>query len=383
MSTPTKKIYLDNNATTSVDPRVAQAISEELAMPPSNPSSVHYFGQEAKKRLVHAREIIGHYLNVKPHEVIFTSGGTESMNLLISGIIGEKQDSHLITSDVEHACVDQLLRNHAKRGIPISFLSSGLWGAVHVDAIRSAIRPNTRAIILSAVNNETGVKHDLEAIGALALKHHVLLIVDGVALLGKETFVIPKGVSAMGFSSHKFHGPKGVGFAFIRSDLSFPPHLAGGNQEYGRRAGTENLPGIIGLSCAISLLNSELPAATEQMRRLRDHLEHKLCSQLDPVVINGQGPRIVNTSNLSFPGIQGEDLLMSLDLSGIAVSHGSACSSGSLEPSRVLTNMGVPIHIARSAIRFSLSRKTTEEEINQTIRSVVTLVRKLRYMSSQ
>lgn len=182
----------------------------------------------------------------------------------------------------------------------------------------------------------------------------------------------------MGFSGHKFHAPKGVGFAFVCSNLPLEPYLTGGDQEYGKRAGTENLPGIIGLAQAVSLLRIELPTASERMKSLRDHLQSQLCYQLDPVIVNGQGPRVVNTCNLSFPGIQGEDLLMALDLSGIAVSHGSACSSGALEPSRVLTNMGIPTREARSAIRFSLSRYTTKEEIDLCIHSVVNIVRKLR-----
>lgn len=244
--------------------------------------------------------------------------------------------------------------------------------------ICNCLSPNTQAIILSAVNSETGVKHDLEAIAALSLEHKVPFIVDGIALIGKENFQIPKGVSAIGFSGHKFHAPKGVGFAFIRSDLRLEPYLTGGDQEYGKRGGTENLPGIIGLAQAVSLLGIELPGASERMKNLRDHLQSELCHQLDPVIVNGQGPRVVNTCNLSFPGIEGEDLLMALDLAGIAVSHGSACSSGSLEPSRVLTNMGIPTQEARSAIRFSLSRYTTKEEIDLCIASVVNIVSKLR-----
>jgi cysteine desulfurase len=372
------RIFLDNNATTAVDPRVAQAIAEELAAPPSNPSSVHAFGQEAKKRLLAAREAIAEHLLIKPHEMIFTSGGTESMNLLIHGILADNPHVHLISSDIEHACVYHTLRRWEKQGTAITFLSAGLWGAIAPDAIAQAVRPNTRAIILSAANSETGVKNDIETIAAIAQERNIPLIVDGVALLGKELFSIPTGVAAMGFSSHKLHGPKGVGFAWARSTLSLSAWQSGGDQEYGRRAGTENLPGIIGLAAAIKLLREELPSASERMRQLRDRLQLELCSQLDPVIVNGQGPRITNTCNLSFPGVHGEDLLIALDLAGIAVSHGSACSSGALEPSRVLTQMGIPHQEAKSAIRFSLSRFTTDEEIDRCIEAVVLAVRKLR-----
>jgi len=371
-------IYLDNNATTRVDPRVAQVVADELVTLPSNPSSVHYFGQEARKRLLNARETIARYLRIKPHEIVFTSGGTESMNLLIHGLLSGKQGTHVLSSNVEHSSVYNTLKRYENQGTEVNFLPAGLWGAVQVDALAEAIRPNTCAIVLSAVNSETGVKHDLEAIGALALQHNIPLIVDGVALLGKESFTIPKGVSAMGFSGHKFHAPKGIGFTFIRSNLKLFPFMTGGDQEYGRRPGTENLPGIIGLARAVSLLETELPSASERIQTLRDRLQSELSVHLDPVIVNGQGPRVVNTCNLSFPGIQGEDLLMSLDLSGVAVSHGSACSSGALEPSRVLTNMGIPPQVARSAIRFSLSRETTQEEIDRCIELVIALVRKLR-----
>ena len=372
------RIFLDNNATTAIDPRVAQAIAQELTTPPSNPSSVHSFGQDARKRLLVAREAVAQYLLVKPHEIVFTSGGTESMNMLIDGILKEKPHVHLISSDIEHACVYTTLRNWEKRGTEVSFLPAGLWGAISVDVVAQAIRPNTRAIVLSAVNSETGVKNDIEAIGTLARERKIPLILDGVALLGKEIFSIPKGVVAMGFSGHKFHGPKGIGFVWISSNFPIAPLLTGGDQEYGHRAGTENLPGIIGIAEAVRLLEQELPLASERMKSLRDRLQAELCFQLDPVIVNGQGPRVVNTCNLSFPGIHGEDLLMALDLAGIAVSHGSACSSGALEPSRVLTHMGVPLQEAKSAIRFSLSRLTSQEEIDLCIETVVNTVRKLR-----
>jgi cysteine desulfurase len=232
--------------------------------------------------------------------------------------------------------------------------------------------------VLGAVNNETGVKTDIHAIASIAKQANVPLIVDGVALLGKEPFEIPQGVSAMAFSGHKLHGPKGSGLALIRSSLSLYPLLTGGDQETGRRAGTENLPAIIGFAKAIQLLDEELPEATTRMHMLRQRLEEGLQQAIGPLVINGQGPRICNTSNISFPGVEGETLLIALDMAGIAVSHGSACASGALEPSRILQNMGISKTLSRSSVRFSLSRWTTSEEIDACIEITSSIVKKLK-----
>ena len=371
-----KRIYLDNNATAGVDPRVLEAMLPHLSSTPSNPSSYHYFGQEAKRHLQNARESIAAFFHVKPHEVIFTSGGTEAMNILLRGFFPYGASGHVITSNVEHACVYSTLTELQKKGLQVSFLPAGLLGAVPPEEIKKAIRSETRLITLIAVNNETGVKHDLDAIAQIAQEAAIPLIVDGVAWLGKELFTLHPGISGIGFSGHKFHAPKGIGFAIIRSSMKLHPLFIGGQQEHSLRPGTENLPGIVGLAKAIELLKTELPAATERMALLRDLLEAGLMQQAAPVVVNGIGKRICNVCNLSFPDDSGEDLLIALDMAGIAVSHGSACSSGALEPSRILVNMGLPSQIARSAIRFSLSRNTTREEIDQTIEIVAQIVQR-------
>jgi cysteine desulfurase len=373
-----KRIYLDNNATTGVDPRVLEAMLPELSVIPSNPSSIHYFGQEARQRLQSSRETIAAFFQVKPHEVIFTSGGTEAMNLMLRGFFSKEINGHAITSNVEHSCVYNTLKALQNNGLDVSFLPAGLLGAVLPEQIQSAICSDTRFIVLSAVNSETGVKHDIDAIGQIALKAGIPLIVDGIAWLGKELFALHPGISGICFSGHKFHAPKGIGFAIVRSTMTINPYLTGGQQEYSIRAGTENLPGIIGLAKAVELLKIELPEATDRMAMLRERLEAGLMQQANPVVVNGIGKRICNTCNLSFPNDNGEDLLIALDMAGIAVSHGSACSAGALEPSRVLTNMGLPRQIARSAIRFSLSRHTTLEEIDTTIEITANIVANLR-----
>jgi len=363
-----RRIYLDNNATTGVDPRVKEAMLHELSATPSNPSSIHFFGQEARKRLLQARVSISDYLKVKNQEIIFTSGGTESLNLLIRSTKG-----HIITSQVEHAAVYNTLKSLTNE---VSYLPVGSWGAVQVEQIKKAIQPNTSLIVLTAVNAETGVKTDLKEIADLALEYKIPFVVDGVALLGKEPLTIFEGISGMAFSGHKLHAPKGIGFAFIRSCFQIPALLTGGDQEYNKRAGTENLPGIIGLAMAIELLKTELPAATLRMQRLRDHLEKGLQERVGSILINGEGARVANTSNLALMGLDGESLLLSLDRLGIAVSHGSACASGALEPSRILMNMGFPKERARASLRFTLSRWTTEEEIDLTIEAIAALTRK-------
>lgn len=371
-------IYLDNNATTPLTQESLDALIKESTALTGNPSSIHRFGQAAKKRLQDYRNTIATYFHVPPDQILFTSGGTESMNLLIHGILENRLNSHIITSDVEHACIYNHLTMLQKRGVHVSFLQAGLHGAVCPEQIEKAILPSTRAIILSAVNNETGVKTNIDAIAQIAQKNNIPFIVDAVALLGKETFSIPNGVSAMAFSGHKLHATKGIGCIFLHPELALYPFITGGNQEFNRRAGTQNLSGIAAMAAAVKCLYEHLPSATQKMAELRDRLEAYLIEQAPPVIINGTGARICNTSNLCFPGVQGEDLIIALDMRGIAVSHGSACSSGALEPSRILVNMGIPHLLARSSIRISLSRMTTEEEIQLASDLIVKTIKDLR-----
>lgn len=367
-----KRIYLDNNASTGVDPRVLTAMLDDLSGIPGNPSSVHHFGKEARKRLHQARETIAHSFHVKPNELIFTSGGTEGINMLLRGFYALHPGCHIVTSNVEHACVYHTLQLLEQKGAKVTYLPAGLLGAVRVQQL-SELKPHL--IILGSVNNETGVKTDINAIADFAHHQNIPFIVDAVSHLGKEILKIPPGVSGMVFSGHKFHAPKGTGLAFVRSSLKIEPLLTGGDQEASKRAGTENLAGILGLAKAIELLDSELPQATERMQKLRDNLIEGLMTICGNIVVHGQGPRICNTANIGFPGAEGESLLMKLDLAGISVSHGSACSSGALEPSRILLNMGIPSSIARTTLRFSLSRFTTEDEIKTTLEIFASLLK--------
>jgi len=351
-----QKIFLDNNGTTQVAPEVVAIMLAELEIGPSNPSSIHSFGRAAHLRLTRAREQIASYLKVRPNELVFTASGTEALNLAILGL---KSQGPIISTEIEHAAVYHTLK---RLNQPIHYLPVGKEGHIQI----ADLNKNVGLIVLSAVNSETGVKNPIEEIAQFAERHQIPLIVDGVAWLGKEPISIPSGVTAMAFSGHKIHGPKGTGLLFVRKGCKLDPLLTGGGQEGMRRAGTENLPGIIGFAKAIELLE---PVATNQMEKLRNLLE----SSLDGVIVNGTGPRICNTSSLTFPGIDGEALLIQLDLQGIAASMGSACSSGALEPSRVLLHMGLSNCEALSTIRFSLSRFTTEEEIRQVINKLCAL----------
>lgn len=347
----------------------------DLSGPPANPSSIHSFGQAARSLLTNARDQVAAFFKAKPEEIIFTSGGTESINLLLRGLPA----GHLITSSIEHSCIDETLRSLPH--IETTFLPPGLWGAPTAEQIAAAIRPDTKAILLTLSNSETGVKIDLEAIAELAGQKNIPLLLDAVSYIGKEELSLHPAISAIAISAHKFHGPKGIGALFLRSSLKLASQITGGGQENKHRAGTENLAGILGLAEALQILTENQTQITQTIQDLRNHFEMSLLKELPDVFVNGQGPRICNTSNLCFAGVDGETLLIHLDRNGIAASHGSACSSGALEPSRVLTNMGLDRKTARSSIRFSFSRMNTKEEVDLAVELISNIVRKIRSFS--
>lgn len=369
------RIYLDNNATTQIDPLVLEAMIEELAAPPRNPSSVHHFGQEGKKVLSDCRSQIASFLNVKPSEILFTSGGTEGMNLLIRGALDDSK-AHIIGSPIDHSCVHSTLNDLQSKGADVTFLPVDTYGAPHPDDLQKALRPDTKLIVLTAANSETGIKINLEKMAAIARSAKVPLIIDGVSFIGKEPFSIPDGVSGVAFSAHKFHGPKGVGFIFARSSFKLSPLVTGGGQEKKIRSGTENLPGIVGMTRALALIDEDKNAVN--LASLRELFESEILSAFPDVEINGKGPRVSNTSNLFFPGVDGESLLIALDMHKVAASHASACASGALEPSRVLLKMGYSRERAASSLRFSFSRFNTAEEVNQATKVVISLAGKIR-----
>lgn len=347
----------------------------DLSGPPANPSSTHWFGQQARNLLTQARSSVARFFKAKPEEIVFTSGGTEGNNYLLRGL---HPQGHVITTAIEHSSLYRTIQSLEGQGLKTTYLSVGAWGAPLPAQVEEAIRPNTTAIVLSAVNAETGVKIDLDTIAQIAEKHHIPLLIDAVALVGKEPISIPRGVSAFSIGAHKFHGPKGVGAVFVRSNLKIASLITGGNQENMHRAGTSNLAGILGLAEALQILAESQPAITQTLTDLRNHFELTLLRALPDIVVNGEGPRVSNTSNISFLGVDGETLLMQLDLSGVAATHGSSCSSGSFEPSRILMNMGLDKKRARSSIRFSVGRTNTREEIDIALSRIISIVNKLR-----
>lgn len=371
-----KRIYFDNNATTALDDEVYQAMIQELSQVPSNPSSIHFFGTQAKSRLSEARSSCARFFNVLPEEILFTSSGTESIHLMLSSI---PLGSHLITTEIEHSAVENKIRDLEKKGMQVTFLKVGALGCVTKEQIEEAILPNTKAIVLSLANSETGVQIDLEKIAALAEKKEIALLLDAVGFIGKERLsFLPSSVKALAISGHKFHGPKGSALLVHRKSFPIKPLFLGGGQEYGLRSGTENLPGIVGLTKAIEILEKKQLEISEKILNLRILFETKMLATIPDIVINGKGARISNTTNFSFLGVDGETLLIHLDLAKIAASHGSACSSGAIEPSRVLTSMGIDRKTAKSAIRFSFARTNTKEEIEEAVEIISKIVASIR-----
>lgn len=366
--------YFDNNATTPLDPLVLEEMFKDYKGGPLNPSSVHFFGKKARALLLESKKKIGSCLKILDGEIIFTSGGTEAINLLILGSIEANDVAHIVTSDIEHLSIYNTLSKLNR--IKTTYLKTGSFGAVKPSQILDSLTPQTRLIILSAVNTETGVLTDINAIAKIAKERRISFIVDGVGILGKRELFWHEGISAMAFSPHKIHGPKGIGFLYLKKDHLIHAQQLGGHQEYNLRAGTENLAGILGSAKAVELSYENLEEKIKYIQSLRDRFEENLRTHLS-IQVNGDGPRICNTSNIAFDGIESEDLLIKLDLRGICASHGSACSSNSIQLSRVLLNMGYPTRRVKSSIRFSFSRMNTIDEIEEACKIIISSVKEL------
>lgn len=363
-----KQVYLDNNATTSLASEVLDAMYTHSSLP-LNASSSHSYGQKGKQLLRAARQEIASKLNVDSDSIIFTSGGTESMNLLIRGL--QRSSGPVLTTAIEHSAVYETIRSIKS---PIIYVPVGLDGTPSIEAIEAAITPDTSCMIFSAVYSETGAMLELEKVAKLAYMHKIPLIIDGVALLGKELFILYPGISGMGFSGHKIHGPKGTGFAYLNPNAHFSPLTYGAHQEKGLRPGTENIEGILGLAKAVELAYEALPESTIYMKKMRDYLEESLKEKAKNISINAEKSRVCNTSSITFHGIDGETLLIALDRKGVYASLGSACSSGALEPSRILIQMGMPRKDAKSTLRFSLSRYTKKEDLDYAIEVLLNIL---------
>jgi cysteine desulfurase len=380
-----RRIYLDNNATTSVHPAVLQAMLPYLGGEFGNPSSAHYFGQRARQAVEHAREAVAGLIGARAPEIVFTSGGTEADNAAIFGVVQHALRTHqkssvvslhVITTQIEHEAVLNACRALEGSAVAVTYVPPGRNGIVDPEAIRAAIRPETVLISVMHANNEIGTAQPIEQIGAIAAETDVLFHTDAVQAIGKVPVDVNRlGVDLLSLSAHKFYGPKGGGALFIRKGTELDPFMHGGGNERGRRAGTENVPAIVGLGKAAELANAELPQRAAHFHEMRNRLEEILLARIPGARVNGDPLlRVPNTSNLMFPGVDSESLVIALDLAGLACSAGAACSSGAVDPSHVLTAIGVSAAEARSSIRLSIGRTNTREEIDEAAEIIVNAV---------
>jgi len=381
-----KRIYLDHSATTPVDPQVAELMTVYFTEYYGNPSSVHFFGRQVHKAIDEAREQVASLIGANPSEITFTSGGTEADNLAIQGVArtSVKKGTHLITSAIEHHAVLDTFKYLAKNGYEITIVPVDEEGLVSVQDIEKAIRPDTILISIMHANNEVGSIQPVAEIGRIAREKGVLFHVDAVQSLGKLPIDVNQmNVDLLTISSHKIYGPKGVGALYIRKGVRISPLVFGGSQERKVRSGTENAPGIIGFGKACELAGQRMADENIELIRLRDKLFDGILAGIDHVKVNGPrgAKRLPNNVNISVNFIEGESLLLSLDLVGIAGSSGSACTSGSLDPSHVLLAMGLSHEVAHGSLRLSLGRQNTDEEIDYVLQELPKIVKRLREMS--
>jgi len=379
------RIYLDHNATTPVDSTVVDTVSNVLRDCYGNASSVHTFGQSAKALLDDARASVAALLGAQPAEIVFTGGGTESDNLAIRGAAGVSSPNgrrHLIASTIEHEAVLNTIKDLTLHGWTATYLPVGASGIVNPSDLETAITDQTALVSVMHANNEIGTLQPITKLASIAHTHGALFHTDAVQTAGKYPVSASElGVDLLSISGHKFNGPKGVGALWVRRGTRLTSSLTGGRQERNRRAGTENVAGIAGLGVAAQVAVDKLNGETSRLGRLRDRLESEILCNVSGAELNGTGQRVSNTTNISFDGIEAEALLIALDLEGIAVSTGSACSSGTLEPSHVLRAMGFSPQRAQSSIRFSLGLGNTEEHVTRVVDSLPPIVSKLRQLS--
>jgi cysteine desulfurase len=384
------RVYLDNSATTAVAPEVISAMLPHFSEEMGNAQSVHSFGQRAKSALERARRQVAALINASPAEIVFVSGGTEADNFAIRGVAAahEQKGRHIITTKIEHPAVLATCEALESAGFQVTYLPVSPQGRVSVESVREAIIDETILISIMHANNETGTIQPIEEIASLVAEAranghgHLYFHTDAVQSAGK-TLVDVKllGVDLLSVSAHKIHGPKGTGALYVRKGTRLAKLLHGGHHERDRRGGTENVPGIVGLGRAAELARVEFDARTSRMREMRDYLEQQIMTRVKNAQVNGDiKRRVPNISNLTFQGLDGESLLIALDLKGIAVSTGSACASGSLEPSHVLTALGLSREEVRGSLRLSLSAYTTREEIDYTVAALEETVARLRQM---
>jgi cysteine desulfurase len=377
------RVYFDYNATTPLAPDVTEAVVKATRDVFGNPSSVHHFGQQAKAAMDDARSAVAALLNADPSEVVFTSGGTEADNFAIRGAAEAVEPTgrrHLIASAIEHEAVLNTFRSLARRGWRTTLLPVDQTGIVSAERLREAMTADTALVSVMHANNEIGTMQPIAALAAIAHEHGALMHTDAVQSAGKiPVDVRALGIDLLSLSAHKFNGPKGAGVLWIKRGTRMQPTITGGKHERNRRAGTENVAGIAGLGVAAALARGKMAAEGPRVAALRDRLEAGILRAVPSTQVNGTtDPRVPNTTNISFERVEAESLLIALDLEGIAVSTGSACSSGSLEPSHVLKAMGLPSTRTQNSLRFSLGMFSTQEEVDRVVEILPRLVEKLR-----
>jgi cysteine desulfurase len=380
-----KTVYTDNNATTKVADEVIEEMLPYFGELYGNPSSMHTFGDQVGKKVVQARQRVADLINADPEEIIFTSCGTESDNSAIRAAINAfPEKKHIITSNVEHPAINNLYKYlRDKKGYEVTFVPVNKKGLIDPQAVYDAMSENTAIISLMWANNETGVLFPIEEIAKKTGEKGILLHTDAVQAAGKVPIDVKKaGVDMLSMSGHKIHAPKGIGVLYVKKGFKFSPFLIGGHQEKGRRGGTENTVSIIGLGKACQLAKENLPLINSYVRELRDYLENELLTKIPGTSVNGDiEQRLPNTLSIGFDAVEGESILLMLDREGICASSGSACTSGSLDPSHVLMAMEVPFKSAHGSIRFSLSHYNTKEEMDHIVATMIPTIETLRAMS--
>ncbi|MGD0163250.1 MAG: cysteine desulfurase family protein [Candidatus Sulfotelmatobacter sp.] len=378
------RIYLDNNATTPVLPDVLEAMRPYFGERFGNASSIHHHGQQTRAAVEHARDSVASLLGCRPSEIVFTSGGTEADNLAIAGLASA--GDHIITSSIEHHAVLHACRHLEETGCEVTYLPVDGRSLVDPEYVRRALRPNTKLISIMMANNETGVLQPVEEIGKIAAEADVYFHTDAVQAAGKVPIDVTQiGCTALSISGHKIHAPQGVGALYVRKGTHLQPLFYGGRHERSRRAGTENVPGIVALGKAAELVIQGFERGDDKkMSALRDRLQQGILAQVEDAGVNGDGaPRVPNTTNIYFDHIEGESMVIALDLKGLAVSSGSACSSGATEPSHVLMAMGLQSGRAHASIRVSLGKQNTAEDIDLAVALVPETVARLRELSPE
>jgi cysteine desulfurase len=377
------RVYLDHNASTPVHPEVLAAMLPFFGEVYGNPSSVHAFGRAARDAVDDARATIARFLGSRPEEIVFTSGGTESDNFGIKGLAQARGRGHVITSRIEHHAVLRTCEALEAQGFDVTYLPVDEQGRLDPDNVERAIRGDTLGISVMHANSEVGTIQPLAEIGKIAREHGVPLHVDAVQTLGKVPIdVEAMGIDLLSFSGHKIYGPKGVAGLYIRRGTKMVAVQHGGEHERRRRAGTENVPGIVGLAAAVEIRSRDMHAEAERLSALRDRLWEGIRARVPDTRLNGaNAARLPGTANVVFRHVESESIVLGLDLKGIAVSAGSACTSGNVEPSYVLVAMGLPVDWAMGAVRFSLGRSTTAEDIEHVVEAIEPIVAKLRLAS--